>query len=344
MLDVIIALLPIAIVAVIAYGLQAFLLISVSIGVCILTDFIFSALLLKKYDTILDGSAIVTGLLMVFTISPLVPWYVVAFGAFAAILFGKIIWGGLGKNRFNPALVGREFMSVFFASIMTSPTIWNTVGLINIKAENIFPGLQPFADSYFSRLLYKTSGSMGEYSVALLVLGGIYLLLRKRISWHIPFSVLTVFSLLFWVIDNATDFNYSLSGVMLGTLFMATDMPSSPSTSSGKLYYGTMIGLVAFILIAGGVHFEYMSYAILILNGFSLVINNVLRPRVWGTFLNQRKRIEQLFLLTLAILGTTMAVLSLHYYGLHQYLLYTYIVYVIFKFNFSTFKETIHPI
>lgn len=336
MIDVIIALLPLIVVAWIAFGSTALQLIGVTIGAALVTEVIFSAVLLKKYTSILDGSAIITALLLAFTLSPLTPWYVAAFGSFSAVLFGKILWGGLGQNQFNPALVGREFMSVFFATVMTSPTIWDTKTGVNVPVTDLFPGIEyPYLASYLNGLLYKTTGALGEYSIACILLGGLYLILRKRISWHIPFSLLAVFSLLFWFVPDGDDLKFSLAGVLLGTIFMATDMPSSPVNSNGKLYYGAMIGVVAFIFIAGGVRYEYMSYSILLLNGFSQQISTVFKPVAWGAVNDWKKRIEHIFLLTLTILGFALGILSLYYYGMISYLIYLYIIYLILKFNFS---------
>ncbi|GLB50430.1 RnfABCDGE type electron transport complex subunit D [Neptunitalea lumnitzerae] len=345
MLDVIIALLPLVIAGYFAYGMQAMWLLLIASGCALATDVIFSALLLKQYRSALDGSAIVTALLLCFTLSPITPWYMVAFGAVAAILFGKITWGGLGKNRFNPALIGREFMAVFFPVVMTSAGIWATKDYIQTPATNLFPGLSnEYLSSYLSGLVYKTNGAMGEYSIALIALGGFYLLLRKRISWHIPLALLAVFFGSFWFIENGQNYSYSIAGVLLGTLFMATDMPSSPTNNYGKLYYGSMIGLVAFIFIIGKVSYEYMSYAILLLNGFSYKISEVFRPKVWGEKLDYKKRVEHIFYLTLSILGCTLAILSLHYYDMVSYLIYIYIAYIVLKFNFSFIKNITNPI
>lgn len=340
MLDVIIALMPLVMMSWGAFGNKALLLVAVSVAAALLTDFICAAIFLKKYDTVFDGSAVVTGLLLAFTLSPLTPWYVVAFGAGAAILFGKILWGGLGKNRFNPALIGREFMGVFFASIMTSSHIWATKGLVNIPAQNLFPGIESgYLSGYLNGLIYKTSGALGEYSILLIILGGLYLLIRKRISWHIPLALFSVFTLMIWIIEDGDDLKFSLAGVLLGALFLATDMPSSPATAHGKLYYGGMIGLVAIALIAANVRYEYMSYSILILNGFSTIISTVFRPRVWGERFDWMKKTEQVFLLSMAIAGVTLAVISLYYYNMMHYLAYIYIIYIIIKFNFSFSKK-----
>lgn len=337
MLDVIIALLPVIVISVVAFGTMAILLIGTSVLSAILTDMIFSGLLLKNRKAVFDGSSIVTALLLTFTVSPLTPWYVLAFGSSLAVLFGKILWGGLGRNRFNPALVGREIMTVIFPAIIGASGIWATSYYVNVSSVNLFPGLESsYLSSYISALIYKTNGAMGEYSSLFIVLGGLYLLIRKRISWHIPIAVILVFHLCFWLTKDLTEIRYSIAGLLFGAIFMATDMPSSPNNKVGKLYYGGMIGLVTFLLISGGVRFEYLSYSILILNGFSSRISEVFIPRVWGTRNNKYKKIENVFLLTLSILGVTLAVLSLHNLGLQAILLFVFMAFLLFKFIFSS--------
>lgn len=335
MLDVVIALLPLVFVGWFAYGGLFLQQLGIAVSAALFADFVFSALLLKKYRTVFDGSALVTALLLVFTISPITPWYVVGFGAATAILFGKILWGGLGKNRFNPALVGREFMSVFFASIMTSPIIWKTKDLIKNHTVDVFEGVQTdYITNYLTSLVFQTKGAMGEYSIACMVLGGLYLLFRNRISWHIPFSLLGAFILLNWVGGGDT-LQYSMGGILLGTLFMATDMPSSPTTKSGQLYYGLMIGIATYAFIKGGVRYEYMSYSILLMNGFSDQVSVVFKPRAWGVVGDWKGRLEAVFMLSLKIGCAILAVLSLYYYDLIHFLVFIYIVYVVLKFNYS---------
>nr|WP_322626455.1 RnfABCDGE type electron transport complex subunit D [uncultured Flavobacterium sp.] len=339
MLDVVIALLPVLFAGWLAYGSVVLIQLGIAIVTALVTDFVFSALLLNRYKTFLDGSAIVTAILLVCTLAPLTPWYVVAFGAFTAVLFGKIVWGGLGKNRFNPALVGREFMSVFFSAAMTSPTLWKSNDLINLKATNLVPGIGPeYFSEYISSLIYKTGGAMGEYSILALLMGGLYLVLRNRISWHIPLALLSAFIALCWL-NESSGLSFSLAGILLGTIFMATDMPSSPTTSGGKLYYGMMIGIITFIFIRGGVRFEYMSYSILLMNAFSEKISTVFKPVAWGEQQNYRQKTEAVFMLTFTILMAACAVLTLHWHELTKYLIYIYIVYIVFKFNFSYTKS-----
>jgi len=335
MLDVIIALLPLLFTSWLAYGNLIIVQLSIVLFASLTTEFIFSALLLKKYNTFLDGSAIVTSMLLVCTLSPVTPWYVLLFGGFSAIFFGKIVWGGLGKNRFNPALVGREFMTVFFASIMTSSTIWKTQDLIQTKSIPLFPGIEnTFLSNHINTLIFKSSGAMGEYSILAILIGGLYLLLRNRISWHIPLALIGSFTLLNWL-TLGNEVTFSTAGFLLGTLFMATDMPSSPTTANGKLYYGLMIGLVTYLLLKGGIRNEYMSYAILLLNGFSAQISIHFKPTTWGKERVWKKDLENIFILTLHILCVTLAVITLYYYDLISYLIYLYIIYIIIKFNYS---------
>lgn len=342
MLDVIFVLLPLVVFAYLAHGEWALLAISTSIVAAVVTEFLFSWFFLNKTNTLADGTAVITALLLAFTLSPFTPWYVIAFGASMAVIFGKILWGGLGKNKFNPALVGREFMSVFFPVIMSSGTLWSSKGYVNIPEINIFG---QFADNelarYVDSLFYKATGAMGEYSVIFLIIGGLYLLFRQRISWHIPLSMFLTFFLLLQVFYDSA-LKYSLAGVILGTVYMATDMPSSPSTKGGKLYYGMMIGVVAIACLLDNIQHEYMSYSILILNGFSCKINQVFAPTVWGNKTDWKQKTEQVFLLTISILTVTLAVLGLHHYQLISYAVYLFIVYIIYKFTFTYIKKLNH--
>lgn len=339
MLDVIIALIPSLFVGWIAFGNLLLYQVGIAVLTALVTEFVCSWLLLDKKNTLWDGSAVVTALLLVCTLSPLTPLYIVAFGSFSAILFGKLVWGGLGKNRFNPALVGRTFMAVFFASTLTSPSIWDTKEVVQNPAIPLFSGLDnAYAADYFSSLIYKTNGALGEYSILCLVLGGAYLLIRNRISWHIPLALLGVFTLSVWI-GAETDLRFSVAGILLATIFMATDMPSSPTNAKGKLYYGGMMGLVAYLFISSDVRYEYMSYAMLLLNGFSPQISQVFQPRVWGQVKDRKKEVEAIFFVTLKIVAGALALISLYYYGWIPYVVYLYIIYSIVKFNYSYAKQ-----
>lgn len=326
MVDVIIALLPTLFMTWWAFGMAALSLVAVSVGSALVAEYVFSIVFLRKFDTLNDGSAIVTGLLLAFTLGAFTPCHVVAFGSAMAVVFGKLVWGGVGRNLFNPALVGREFMAVFFPAVMTSGTIWYEASAVNHSGG---------AGGLFDSLLFNPSGALGEYSIACLVLGGLYLVLRNRISWHIPFSLFLVFVLSVFAVKTVSPVStpsFSLGGLMLGALFMATDMPSSASTPWGKCYYGGMIGLVAVLFIVLGLKYEYMSYSILLLNGFSRIISRVFRPRVWGERLDWATRLWQGSLLTVAVLAAMYLVAVLHQTGFIPYVLYAYILFCVGRY------------
>ena len=328
MTDVIVSLLPCIAVSYLAFGFVPLMVILIAVGSAVAAEFIFSAIFLKNTDSIADGSAIITGILLSFTIAPFTPLYVVAFGGAMAVIFGKLLWGGIGRNIFNPALVGREFMAIFFPAIMASRTIWYDKTAVNMSEISLF------GDKFYDQLLYKASGAIGEYSVLLLILGGMYLLVRRRISWHIPTALLVAFSVLLLIFSFFTDYKiqFSLGGLLLGTIFMATDMPSSASTKYGKLYYGAMIGIVAIICILNDVKYEYMSYSILLLNAFVHPINWVFRPKVWGQKLDIYTRLWQGLSVTGGVLLVTFAVIYLHHLGAIMYLLFIFILFCVIRF------------
>jgi Na+-translocating ferredoxin:NAD+ oxidoreductase subunit D len=335
MMDVVIALLPLVFFAWLAHGLWAITVILLCVVSSLLTDLIFSALLLKKTNTIFDGTSIITGLLLSFTLSPFTNWGVVIFGGFSAILFGKILWGGLGKNLINPALLGREFMTAFFPDEMNSSSLWSGKNYINIDSEHFFNNI-PIGKTV-QTYIYRPYGAVGEYSILFLILGGLYLLIRKRISWHIPVGLTLVFTILNLI--SPISENIAYGGLLLGAIYMATDMPSSPVTHMGKTYYGVMIGVVAFILLKDKISHEYMSFSIILLNVFSQKINNVFEPRAWAKKLDYRKRLNQISSLTIQILITTLAVMSLFYFKLTQWAVYIFIVYIILQFTNKSQRE-----
>ena len=329
MLDVVIALLPCLFVSYLAFGLSPLAVVAISVGTALVSEYIFSLIFLNRTDTLNDGSAVVTGILIAFTLGAFTPWYVVSFGATMSVIFGKLLWGGLGRNIFNPALIGREFMTIFFPAVMTSGSIWynnDHASYITIKATN---------NDFINQLLFKPTGAIGEYSILLLSLGGLYLLLRHRISWHIPFTLFVTFTVGLFVIMyffSEKTISFSLGGLMIGAIFMATDMPSSASTTGGKCYFGAMIGLAAIIFIFHGVRYEYMSYSILLLNGFSGMINWIFRSRVWGSKPQIAKPMGQIMGIFAVIILAVFAIIKLHEIGGIQYLLYVFILYCIIRF------------
>ncbi|MDR3059710.1 MAG: RnfABCDGE type electron transport complex subunit D [Prevotella sp.] len=328
MADVILALLPCIVMSYLAFGFVPIMVVLVAVGSALVTEFIFSVIFSRNTESVSDGSAIISGILLAFTIAPFTPLYVVAFGGSMAVLFGKLLWGGLGRNMFNPALVGREFMTVFFPAVMTSRTIWYDKTAVNISEINIFN------DTFINQLFYKASGAIGEYSIFFLVLGGLFLIIRRRISWHIPFALLAAFTMVLLIFSGTTNYTiqFSLGGLLLGTIFMATDMPTSATTNYGKLYYGAMIGIVAIICIINDVKYEYMSYSILLLNAFVAPVNWVFRPKVWGEKLDIMTRSWQGLSLTACILLATFSIIYLHHAGWVMYLVFIYIAYCVVRF------------
>ncbi|MDR2085454.1 MAG: RnfABCDGE type electron transport complex subunit D [Bacteroidales bacterium] len=328
MTDVIIALLPCVLVSWFAFGYTPIILILVSIGSALITEFFFNRIFRKNNTSLDDGSAVVTGLLLAFTIGPFTPLYIVAIGAACAVLFGKLLWGGLGQNRFNPALTGREFMVVLFPAVMNSHTIWKKSEMINFESINLFN------DTFWNYLLYRPIGAIGEYSPLLLILGGVFLICRRRISWHIPVAMLTIFTVMLFVF-RGQHILINIGGILLGAIFMATDMPSSPSTPSGKIYFGAMIGIVAAVCLLFGANKGYFSYSILIVNAFVTQINWVFRPKTWGKSREKKMGVIQGVLLTLTIGATTAVVLWLHHSNGLIFLVIIYALYSILRFAFS---------
>lgn len=321
MFDVVLALIPAMIAAYLVYGITPMLVILTSVLSAIASEWIFSAIFFKNYNSIKDTSAIVTGILLALTLAPFTPLYVVAFGASMGVIFGKLMYSGLGKNMFNPALVGREFMTVFFPAVMSSSSIWFNQNLLKIQEIKIF-------SNSLDDIILKNSGAIGEYSVVLLILGGVYLLIKDRISWHVPAVLFgTVFLGLYIMIFFGGNYSLSLGGLMLGGIYMATDMPTSPSTQKGKIYYGIMMGISVIICWMNGINFEMLSYSILILNAFASVISEVFSPKVFGINTDKKDKINKIIFLTLGIICVAVIVAQIHRLGLISYLVYAYIIY-----------------
>ena len=327
MKDVIIALFPAIIAAWLVYGIRALLVVVVSVLSAIWTEKIFSRVFLNNSDSTQNLSAIITGILLALTLAPFTSLPVVAFGASMAIIFGKLMYGGIGKNIFNPAVVGREFMTVFFPVAMSSGAIWFNKEALKMSNISFFKNFSktPFAN-YLDSLILSPSGSLGSYSAFALILGGLYLLLKNRISWHIPVSFfVTAFLATMFLKDGIS---VSIGGILLIGIFMATDMPTSPMSPSGKVYYGIMLGVVIILLSMLGIKNETLSYVLLILNPFAKIINKVFRPVVFGYDLKEviSEQLGKAILLTLGIFIVAISFITLHKIGAVPYLVYLYIL------------------
>ena len=332
MKDVIISLFPSIIASGLVYGINALLLIATSVLSAVVTEKLFSKIFLDDTNSIHDLSAIITGILLAMTLAPLTPLPIVVFGAAMAVIFGKLMYGGIGKNILNPAVVGREFMTVFFSVSMSSGAIWFSQEALILPKINFFANFYkaPFT-SYLDELLLSSSGSLGLYSAFALILGGLYLLLKNRISWHIPVSLFATFFLITMLLKEDT--SVSIGGLLLTGIFMATDMPTSPSFAGGKIYYGIMLGLVIVLLSLLGIKNETLSYVLIILNPFTKFINKVFRPVVFGYDIKEEilKQSGKMILLTIGIFTFAVIFVKFHKFGIIPYLVYLYILILTIK-------------
>jgi Predicted NADH:ubiquinone oxidoreductase, subunit RnfD len=332
MKDVIISLFPAIIASGLVYGINALLLIATSVLSAVVTEKLFSKIFLDDTNSIHDLSAIITGILLAMTLAPLTPLPIVVFGAAMAVIFGKLMYGGIGKNILNPAVVGREFMTVFFSVSMSSGAIWFSQKALLLPKINFFANFYkaPFT-SYLDELLLSSSGSLGSYSAFALILGGLYLLLKNRISWHIPVSLFATFFLITMLLKEDT--SVSIGGLLLTGIFMATDMPTSPSFEGGKIYYGIMLGLIIVLLSLLGIKNETLSYVLIILNPFTKFINKVFRPVVFGYNVKEEilKQSGKMILLTIGIFTFAVIFVKFHKFGIIPYLVYLYILILTIK-------------
>lgn len=296
MLRVIVALLPAYAVALYSFGIGALVVSLTAMFSCVLFEYLIQRFLLKGKFTINNYSALLTGLLLSFNLPSNLPWWIVVIGSAVAIGIGKMCFGGLGNNPFNPALVGRVFLLFSFPVQMTTwprPLGWASsyldaetmaTPLSLLKAGN----LEQMPDA-LNMFLLDTPGSLGEVSALALLIGGIYLLITKVITWHIPVSILltvTAFASILYGVDATTyplpHIHLLSGGMMLGAIFMATDYVTSPMTHKGMLIYGFFIGVITMVIRVWGVYPEGMSFAILIMNAFTPIINKYVKPKRFG--------------------------------------------------------------
>jgi len=305
MYGVVIALMPAVLISVYFFGIDAVRVLLLSVVFSLFFEWLIQKYLINGTMSITDGSALVTGILLAFNVPSNLPSWMVIVGALVAIGIAKMSFGGLGKNIFNPALVARVFLLVSFPVEMTS---WPKPGTLPLRLADVITGPTPLGyikeglgagksmtelsqhiPSNMQVLIGQMGGSMGEVSALALILGGIYMLRKKIISWEIPVSVLVtvfVFSGILWWIDpqHYTDpvFNLLTGGLMLGAIFMATDMVTSPMTRGGQLVFGFGIGLLTMLIRVWGAYPEGVSFAILLMNAVVPLINRGFKPRRFG--------------------------------------------------------------
>lgn len=335
MTDVILALLPAILVSIFLCGIKSLLLILISVVSTVLTEKIITAVFFKKEkDSIKDLSAVVTGIIFSLMLPVFVPYYFAIFGGACAVIFGKMLYGGLGKNLYNPAVVGKFFVLIFFEKIFLKFKLSNTnFQILNLKIfRNILDS--PFT-KFLDSLILSQSNSIGTFSGLALILGGIYLTMKKRISLFTPLSFFLLMSILSFFVPEIS--KIPIGEILLVGIFMATDMPTTPVFSIGKIYFGIMMALVTSIFLSQKIENEVLFYAIIILNSFTPLINRVLRPVAFGRNVKIEiiKQFLQLIVLTFLIIVATIILINLCNFRLFKYLIYIYgIIMVIFAFIF----------
>ena len=297
MLDVIIALTPAIVVSVLFYGWSELLILAVSVASCVLLEWAITKYMLKAPSTIGDMSAVVTGLLLAMNLPSTTPWWVVFIGALVSIGVAKMTFGGIGQNPFNPAITGRVFLLISFPTYMTDWTVpqgfihsSDAVSGATLLGRYAEGGVEAVAGTdYLNTLFLNIGGSAGEISTLALLVGFVYLLVRKVIKPWITLSIfatIAVFSGIFWMIDPSTYtdplFNLLTGGVVLGACFMATDYVTSPMSNLGGVIYGIGIGLLVMLIRYFGAYPEGMSFAILIMNMVVPLLNNWCHQKKYG--------------------------------------------------------------
>ncbi len=312
MYGVLIALIPAFLISLYCFGLGALIVTFVSVASCVLVEYLIQKFLFRKKSTIHNGSAILTGALLAFNLPSNMPPWVIFIGAVVAIGIAKMSFGGLGNNIFNPALVARVFLLNSFPAHMTT---WPVAGAFPLSYLDTQTGattlsLIRYGEDYtesVSSAIGLTGGSIGEISEVALLIGLVFLLYRKIITWHIPVYILSTFTVFTCLLFFGTMFHtfhttgvtdiHSLmhaariydplmhltsGGMMLGAVFMATDPVTSPMSRKGMFVYGFGIGIIAALIRFYGDYPEGISFAILIMNGLTPLININIKPKHFG--------------------------------------------------------------
>jgi electron transport complex protein RnfD len=305
MLTVVVALIPAFITSVFYFGIGAIIVTATSVASCLAFEFLIQRYILKKPLSINDGSALVTGILLAFNLPSNIPVLIIVIGSFISIAVAKMTFGGLGNNPFNPALVGRVFMLISFPVQMTrwplpkgfatgyTDAVTGATPLAIIK-EGIKNGeplsaLMNQVPTPAQMFLGNMGGSIGEIAAVALLIGFIYLLVKKVITWHIPVAVIgsmAIFTGILWLVNpekNADPmFHILAGGVLLGAIFMATDYVTSPMVPKAMLIYGVGIGIITVVIRVYGAYPEGVSFAILIMNAFVPLMNAYIKPKRFG--------------------------------------------------------------
>ncbi len=298
MWNVIIALIPALAVAIWTFGVDALWVIAVSVCACMLTEWLIERFMFHRPCTLMNGSAIITGLLLAFNLPSILPWWMVVVGAVVAIGIGKMSFGGLGCNIWNPALVGRVFLLISFPAAMTtwpagvSSGLGHMSGASGADATTGATLLATLNESngeigmssvdFMDMAIGHMNGSLGEVGSIAILIGLVYMLITKVITWHIPVSMIGSAALFSWAFGGNPLLDVFAGGLLLGAVFMATDYVTSPMTKAGQLIYGFMIGFITIVIRRYGSYPEGVSFAILLMNSFTPIINRYCHPTLFG--------------------------------------------------------------
>ncbi len=305
MYGVVIALFPALASSIWFFGIGAIIVTLTSVLSCVAVEYIIQKYILKIKPSVNDGSAVVTGILLAFNVPSNLPVQIIIIGAIVSIGIGKMTFGGLGSNPFNPALVGRVFLLISFPVQMTSwpvPSGFQTgyfdavtgatpLGIMGegIKNGETVAALMEKVPTHMQLFYGYMGGSMGEIAAAALIIGGIYMIWRKIITWHIPVSILVTVALftgILWLADPTKHadpgFHLLTGGLMLGAIYMATDYVSSPMTHKGMIIYGIGIGVITVLIRTWGAYPEGVAFSILIMNAFVPLLNMYFKPNRFG--------------------------------------------------------------
>ena len=308
MLDVIIAMLPALVWAVIWFGVKALTLTAVSVIGCMFWEWLYRKLM-KKPQSVGDLSAVVTGMLLAFVCPVTTPYWMIIIGGFFSIIVVKQLFGGIGKNFVNPALAGRAFLLGSYAGVMTTwidatqnkaPLMGSTADIVTaatplayMKSGNMAGLTETY--SVMDMFLGKTGGSLGEISAAMLILGGLYLIWRKVINWQTPVAYIATVAILSFLFPKAGSslewMLYSVfgGGLMLGAFFMATDYATSPVTKKGQLIFGIGCGLFTVLIRYFGSYNEGVCYSIMVMNLCVALIDKYTKPTRFGVVKSDKK-------------------------------------------------------
>jgi electron transport complex protein RnfD len=305
MFGVVVALMPALFTSIFYFGYGAIIVTLTSVITCVVFEYLFQRFILKKPVSVTDGSAIVTGMLLAFNLPSNIPVLIIIIGCFISIAVAKMTFGGLGNNPFNPALVGRVFMLISFPVQMTS---WPVPAGLSTRYADAITGATPLAivkeglkngeplqqlitqiPTPSQMFLGKMGGSMGEVAAVALLIGFVYLLYKKIITWHIPVSVvgsMALFTTILWLLNPTKNagpiFHILAGGILLGSIFMATDYVTSPMNPKAMIIYGCGIGILTVIIRVWGAYPEGVSFAILIMNAFVPLMNAYIKPKRFG--------------------------------------------------------------